>query len=296
MGRQTLLYLRCVWINNRSMRKGWFVLCLLILTPVWSSDQPAAKRPTAPIVLFNGRNLDNFYTYLKTSRYKDPKGVFSVVDGHIRISGEEWGAVTTRDAFRDYHLIVEWKWGGQTFEPRKESARDSGILVHGVGADGAAGGCWLESIEHQIIEGGCGDLILVAGANRPSLTAETRSEGGQLYWRPGGTRVTRDQGRFDWYGRDPQWKDVLGFRGAREVEKPTGEWNRSEVICDGDTITNVVNGVVVNHATNSSHAAGKIQIQSEGAEILVRRVEVRPVDKAVLKRLLKSAPALSLVM
>jgi len=272
------------------MQKAWFVLCLL-LTPVCAADQPDAKQPTAPIVLFNGRNLDNFYTYLKTSRNEDPKGVFRVVDAQIRISGEDWGAVTTKDSFRDYHLIVEWRWGGQTFEPRKRSARDSGILVHGAGADGAAGQCWLESIEHQIIEGGCGDLILVAGANRPSLTVETRMEGGQLYWQPGGTQVTRDQGRFNWYGRDPQWKDVLGFRGAKEVEKPTGEWNRSEVICDGDTITNIVNGVVVNHATNSSHTAGKIQIQSEGAEILVRRVELRPVDKAQVQRLLSKANA-----
>jgi len=275
------------------MNERLSALCLTVILslPVWASDQPNGRQPTGPIILFNGQNLDNFYTYLKTSRYEDPKGVFRVVDGQLRISGEDWGGVTTRDAFRDYHLVVEWKWGGQTFEPRKQSTRDSGILVHGVGADGAAGGCWLESIEHQIIEGGCGDLILVAGANRPSLTAETRSEGNQMYWQPGGTRVTRDQGRFNWYGRDPNWKDVLGFRGARDVEKPVGEWNRSEVICDGDTITNIVNGVVVNHATNSSHTSGKIQIQSEGAEILVRRVELRPVDKAELQRLLRTAAA-----
>lgn len=272
------------------MRKRLFALCLglVFCGPVFAADQTDAKQPSAPVILFNGQNLDNFYTYLKTSRFEDPKGVFSVVDGQIRISGEEWGAITTRDAYRDYHLIVEWKWGGQTFEPRKQSARDSGILVHGVGADGAAGDCWLESIEHQIIEGGCGDIILVAGAHRPSLTVETRSEGGQLYWQPGGTPVTRDQGRFNWYGRDPKWKDVLGFRGAKEVEKPVGEWNRSETICDAATITNIVNGVVVNHGTGSSHRAGKIQIQSEGAEILVRRVELRPVDKEELQRLLKA--------
>ncbi|MFB3906204.1 MAG: DUF1080 domain-containing protein [Acidobacteriota bacterium] len=278
------------------MRKALVVLCAFLSVAIAAAGEPAARQPTAPLALFNGRNLDGFYTYLKTSRFEDPKQVFTVKNGEIRISGEEWGAITTREAFRDYHLIVEWKWGGETFAPRKQSARDSGILVHGVGADGAAGGCWLESIEHQIIEGGCGDLIIVAGANRPSLTAETRSEGRQLYWHPGGTRVTRNEGRINWYGRDPQWKDVLGFRGLREVEKHAGEWNRSEVICDGDTVTNIVNGVVVNRATNSSHAAGKIQIQSEGAEILVRLIELRPVDKAALKRLLQSAPALSLVM
>ncbi|RPI21052.1 MAG: DUF1080 domain-containing protein [Acidobacteria bacterium] len=275
------------------MRKysGSVVLFFLFICPALrASDPPSPKQPTAPLVLFNGKNLDNFYTYLKTSRYEDPKGVFRVVDGQIRISGEDWGAITTRDAFRDYHLIVEWKWGGATFEPRKNAARDSGILVHGVGADGAAGQCWLESIEHQVIEGGCGDIILVAGANRPSLTVEARSgEDRQLYWKPGDKAVTRDQGRFNWFGRDPQWKDVLGFRGRSDVEKPVGEWNRSEVVCDGSSIVNIVNGVVVNHGTNCSHTAGKIQIQSEGAEIIVRRVELRPVDKAEVERLLLRA-------
>ena len=122
-----------------------------------------------------------------------------------------------------------------------------------------------------------GDFIMVGGKNRPSLTAEVR-EGAhnQFYWQEGGKSVTLDKGRFNWYGRDPQWKDELGFRGSQELEKPTGEWNRSEVICDRDTIKNIVNGKVMNYATNSSHTFGKIQLQSEGAEIWIRLVELQP--------------------
>jgi hypothetical protein len=85
-----------------------------------------------------------------------------------------------------------------------------------------------------------------------------------------------ENGRLNWYGRDPEWKDVINFRGRNDVEKPAGEWNRQEIIADGDTLTNVVNGVTVNHATRSSHREGKIQIQSEGAEIFVRKVELQP--------------------
>ena len=69
---------------------------------------------------------------------------------------------------------------------------------------------------------------------------------------------------------------MLGFRGKRDVEKPAGEWNRMEVICDGDPITNIVNGYVVNVGTKSSLTRGKIMFQSEGAEILFRKIEVRP--------------------
>jgi hypothetical protein len=201
-----------------------------------------------------------------------------VRDGVLRISGEEWGGVATRQMYRDYHLIVEWKWGGAAHGDRAAKARDSGILVHGVGEDGAASGVWLESIESQIIEGGAGDLLMVAGKRQPWLTARVRpGKGAELYWDETAKPAARDRGRFNWYGRDPEWKDVLGFRGRQDVEAPTGEWNRQEVICDGDTIRNIVNGKVVNFATDSSHSFGKIQLQSEGAEIWIRRVEIGPV-------------------
>ena len=245
-----------------------------------AAAQDKAITPQDPIRLFNGKNLDNFYTYLRHSKYEDPKKVFTVQNGVIRISGEEWGAITTRKDYRDYHLIVEWKWGGKAWPPRQDKARDSGIMLHSVGPDGAYGGLWMESIECQIIEGGCGDIILVGTTRKPTLTVETRVGGNkELYWHKGGTPVTKDSGRFDWYGRDEAWKDVLGFRGRQDVEKRVGKWNRSEVICDGDSITNLVNGVVVMHGTKASHTAGKIQIQSESSEIFIRKVELRPLKR-----------------
>jgi Domain of Unknown Function (DUF1080) len=139
---------------------------------------------------------------------------------------------------------------------------------------------WMESQECQVIEGGCGDFIMVNGRQKPSLTCETRiGPDRQFYFEKGGKSVTRDTGRYNWWGRDPGWKDVLGFRGSRDVEKPAGEWNRMEVICDGDSITNIVNGYVVNIGTKSSLTKGKIIFQSEGAEIFFRKIEIRPLIK-----------------
>jgi hypothetical protein len=238
-----------------------------------------AIRPKETVQLFNGKNLDGWYTYLHDNHFNDPKGVFTVKDGAIRISGEEWGGLGTRQEYRDYHLIVEWKWGGPAHGNRADRARDSGILVHGVGEDGLAGGQWLESIESQIIEGGAGDLLMVAGKRMPWMTAKIRTNGNAMIWdEQNGVPTTRDRGRFDWYGRDPQWKDVLGFRGREDVEKPTGEWNTQEVICDGGTVKNILNGKLVNSAYDSDHTFGKIMLQSEGAEIWIRRVEIRPLD------------------
>jgi hypothetical protein len=245
--------------------------------PSFARELPVLQTST-PIFQFNGKDLTGFYTYLRDHKYDDPTKVFTVHEGIIRVSGEEFGGLTTRDEFQNYYLVVEWKWGERTFGSRKAKARDSGILLHCVGPDGAAGGNWMQSQECQIIEGGCGDFIMVNGQEKPSLTCETRvGPDKQLYFEKGGNAVTRDSGRFNWWGRDPAWKDVLGFRGSRDVEKPAGEWNRMEVICDGDSIINIVNGYVVNIGTKSSLSKGKIIFQSEGAEILFRKIEIRSI-------------------
>ncbi len=247
--------------------------------PSFARELPTI-RTGEPIFRFNGKDLTGFYPFVRNRGRQDPRGVFSVRDGMIDISGEEFGGLTTQDEFQDYHLITEWKWGDRTWAPRKDKTRDSGILVHCVGEDGAAGGNWMESQECQVIEGGCGDFILVGGKSKPRLTCETRiGPDGQFYFEKGGKPVTRESVRFNWWGRDPAWKDVLGFRGRRDVEKPAGEWNRMEVICDGGSITTILNGFVVNMGTNSSLTKGKILFQSEGAEILFRKIEVRPLAK-----------------
>jgi hypothetical protein len=267
---------------------------LLVLSPVLPVlvALAASITPVHSTKLFNGHDLDGWYVWLQQTKKQDPKAVFTVRDKELRISGEDWGGLTTNAEYRDYHLIVEWRWGGATWGTRKDKARDSGILVHGAGADGAYEGRWLESIESQIIEGGAGDFIVVPGKNKPKLTCDTRELNGQLYWQRGGKGVTRNGGRFNWFGRDPNWTDTLGFRGEHDVEKATGKWNRQEVVCDGNRITNIVNGVIVAHGYDATHTSGKIQIQSEGAEIFFRRVEIRPLKDSVKRWIQRNASTL----
>ncbi|MDD3728640.1 MAG: DUF1080 domain-containing protein, partial [Dysgonamonadaceae bacterium] len=81
----------------------------------------------AKVQLFNGKNLDGWYTFIKDKgRDNDPNKVFTVQNGLIRISGEEYGCITTNDEYENYKLVVEFKWGDATFAPRIEKARDSG--------------------------------------------------------------------------------------------------------------------------------------------------------------------------
>ncbi|WP_422929987.1 3-keto-disaccharide hydrolase [Singulisphaera sp. PoT] len=244
--------------------------------PSFARELPQVKSGE-PILAFNGKDLSGFYVYTHDHHYEDPLKVFTVNDGIIRVSGEEFGGFATREEYSDYHLIAEWRWGDKTWEPRTKAARDSGILLHCVGPDGAAGGHWMESQECQIIEGGCGDLLMVAGKGKPTLSCETVVKADkQLYYSKGGEKVTKNAGRYNWWGRNLKWTDTIGFQDEYGVEKPHGEWNRLEVICKGDTITNIMNGYVVNVGTGSSLTKGKIQFQSEAAEIFFRKIEVRP--------------------
>ena len=83
-------------------------------------------------------------------------------------------------------------------------------------------------------------------------------------------------GRINWYGRDSDWKDVLGFRGKEDVESPDGQWNRMEVLCDGGHIVIYLNGVQVNEGFHSQPSFGKILFQTEMAEIFFRKMELWP--------------------
>jgi len=196
--------------------------------------------PTKTITLFNGKDLTNFYTWLAEHKYEDPHRVFTVVD-------ELDGAPAIRIS-------------GQEF---------------------------------QIIEGGTGDMLILGGHEKvdgprilSSMTAPIRTmplvgSPGKLatYWDEKGTATTMTSGRINWWGRDPEWKDVVNFRGSHDVEKPAGQWNRLEAIVEGDSMVFMVNGVKVNGGTNGNLTAGKLHFQSEGAELYYRKIELHPLKK-----------------
>jgi hypothetical protein len=238
----------------------------------------ANEKKQTKLQLFNGKNLDGWYTYIKDKgKNTDPNKVFTVQNDVIRISGEELGCITTNAEFENYKLTVEFKWGELTYAQRVDKARDSGILLQSIGEDGAFGGIWMHSLECQLIEGGTGDIIVVGdGSKNYSVTCPVASDkqGGSYIYLSSGNPVTVYEGRINWFGRDPDWKDTKGFRGAGDVEKPLGKWNRIECIVKNGDIQILLNGTLVNHAVDSQPRKGKIQIQSEGAEIFVRQVDI----------------------
>ncbi|NQV22950.1 MAG: DUF1080 domain-containing protein [Rhodopirellula sp.] len=262
--------------------------------PAEPPSRETAVSPTdGPIKLFNGRNLKGFYTWIRDSQYSDPQKVFTVHDGMIHISGDGYGGLITNREYRDYHLILEFKWGEKTWGNRVDRARDSGLLLHCWGPDGCYSNTWMASIEAQIIEGGVGDILVLTGSDPgtgqvlpTSLTAEiTKDRDGEKVWKQGGERVTISSGRINWFGRDVDWADSTGFRGKDDVESTFGKWTRMEVIADGGHLLYKVNGVVVNEAFEAKPDFGKLLLQTEQAEMFVRRFELWPIGKAPTDKL-----------
>jgi hypothetical protein len=257
-------------------------------------ESSSAIRPTAPIKLFDGTSIASFETWLVDHHEADPEKVFTVVDQidgapAIRISGKIWGGLLTKEAYRDYRLIAEFRWGGVTWGNRKARSRDSGVLLHARGRMGNTAkdfnGPWLMSHEFQIIEGGVGDLLPVAGFNDsgeqvlPSITVRSRKDrDGESVFDPKGEPQEFNRGRINWWGRSEDWADRLGFRGAQDVESPGLEWTHIEAVVSGNRLQYFVNGKLVNEGTGSSFTEGRIMLQSEGAEIYFRRVDLEPLQ------------------
>jgi hypothetical protein len=122
------------------MRYSNFILLSLALIFV-SSTFPSTERLRKTIKLFNGRDLSGWDTYvgplydtIKKEFAGEPIGlnsdiakVFSVVteDGKpaIRISGENFGGISTQQEFTNYHLRLEFKWGKLKWHPKREAKR-----------------------------------------------------------------------------------------------------------------------------------------------------------------------------
>lgn len=254
--------------------------------------------------LWNGKDLSEWSTWMKRpepssqvpgmsrgadGNYTEPIGsgrdplhVFSVVDADgypaIRISGEVFGELRSNESLKDYHLKLEFKWGEKKWPPRAkpETRRDSGLLYHVHAAPGEGGRTWARSIELQIQEHDVGDLYAIASEISVRCTPRKDSQPPVYDYDPAG-----------------EWKvfSQMPNREGRCVkqpdnEKPNGEWNTVELICLGDDSIHIVNGKVVMrlHAPRRIDGpapvpvtSGPIILQSEGAEIFYRNIEVRPI-------------------
>lgn len=270
------------------MKSLMFTVCVWSFSTLYTFGQ--STRPTGWQSLFNGKDFTGWETYLDRPYTKDdqpkeealglnndPNHVFSVVqeDGKpaLRVSGETFGGINTLADFANYHLRLEFKWGTKKWPPKLDRPRDSGLLYHSVGPHGTPM-LWMESLEFQIQEGDTGDYWGVMNV-LADITAQKNEKGNYVY-RPGVTPVTfQDKtpiGR--WCIKNP------------DSEKPSGQWNVLDLYCLGGTCVHMLNGTVNMTVTNTRHLVdgqavpltkGKIQLQSEGAEVFYRNIQVETI-------------------
>lgn len=278
----------------------WMLLFALGAGFARGAEEPAWRS------LFNGRDLAGWTTWLAKPHAsveltgepkdakgnyaepiganRDPLGVFRVVnvDGRpaIRVSGQIFGELRSAGSFANYHLRLQFKWGEQKWPPRDKATtrRDSGLLYHVHAAPGAEGRTWARSFELQIQEHDVGDLFAVGSLIAVRSTAHPDA--------PGAPPVYVYDPHGDWH----DFSQVPGASGRcvkqPDAELPHGEWNTVELVCLGEDCLHIVNGRVVMrlHAPRRIDGAqptvvtvGPILLQSEGAELFYRDIEIRSI-------------------
>lgn len=214
---------------------------------------------------------------------KNEANVFSVLmqEGEpvLRISGEIYGCVFTKQDFTNYHLKLKVKWGTKKWIPRLDEPLDSGILYNSQGECGVDyWRSWMLSQEFQVSEGqrgnAMGDFWCIANSTADIKAAYNKTKD-TLRYNPAAAAVTMGRGG-------------PGFcQAAANYEAPNGQWNELELINVNGRSVHIVNGHVVLAVNNSAAVVngqrqplthGKIQLQSEAAEVFYKDILIKPLD------------------
>ncbi len=126
--------------------------------------------------------------------------------------------------------------------PADSRPGNSGVLVRVLEPDKV----WPKCVEAQLMHQHAGDIFTIGGF---PLTGD----------------ADRSRGRYT-------------AKAHESNEKPQGEWNVYEITLRGEELTLKVNGVVQNEAKGVEVVPGYIALQSEGAPIEFRRVELTPLE------------------
>jgi len=158
-------------------------------------------------------------------------------DGVVATKGSPVGFLATTASYENYRLHAEWRWNGKP--------GNGGVLVHI--SSGPKDRAWPLSIQIQTKNKSVGDLLPMAGASfaEPLTSAP---------------------------GASPQIKAHV----AADSEKPVGEWNVCDILCQDGTIEVTINGVRQNKITQATPRTGHVGFQLEGTPFELRHVTLTP--------------------
>jgi hypothetical protein len=206
------------------------------------ADLVSAAEPGRFRELFNGKDLTG---WVNVNTAPD---TWSVKDGLLICKGRPIGVMRSDKQYENFILHIEWM--------HLEPGGNSGVFVwsEGVPADGKPlpKGC-----EVQMLELDWPNLNREKdGTPRPLAYVH-----GELFG-ANGLKVTPD---------NPRGSRSMSFENRC---KPRGEWNTYDVVCVDGVIKLSVNGKFVNGVSQSSVKKGYLCLESEGAEIHFRNIQI----------------------
>ena len=222
------------------------LVSILILLP--ASVLQAADAPGGEIDMFNPPPECSKKVVWKTFHEEpqaDPAKIWKFTDGVMVCRGTPNGYLYTESDYTNFVLRLEWRW------PTDKKPGNGGVLLRMTGPNKI----WPKSLEAQINTGGAGDFWGLNGYQLTGPAERTQSV------------------------EHPQLGKLTNVKKTQDLEKPAGEWNRYEIVADGDAVTLSINGQVVNRATGCDVTPGKICLTAEGDEIHFRKVRLTPIEK-----------------
>lgn len=187
--------------------------------------------------LFNGRDFTGWE--FVTNPATDIQTVCKILpEGVIAATGRPIGFIASKTSYENYRFHAEWRWS--------DKAGNGGILIHI--SSGPKDRAWPLSLQIQTKHKNAGDLLPMAGATfAEPLTTE-----------PG--------------AKTP----IKARTGSVDTEKPVGEWNSCDIVCENATVEVSINGVLQNKVTNVTPRTGRVGFQFEGTAFQIRHVTLTP--------------------
>jgi hypothetical protein len=227
-------------------------LLLLACAPAARAQAPLPEpiTPTATTALFDGQSLEGWFADVpERDTHPDAPASFVVRDGLLVSLGEPRGHLLTEASYRDYRLVVEYRFPG---EPG-----NCGVLIHASRLR-ALYAMFPQSIEVQMQSGEAGDFWCIEeDIAVPDMEARRPREDGA-----------------EWGGSEGDARRILNL--TDDSEKPLGEWNTMVIETRGSDLSVWVNGDLVNRGSGASTDHGRIALQAEGAEVEFRKIEIGP--------------------
>jgi hypothetical protein len=222
---------------------------VVVLCAVLAACAGGPEAPT-PMSLFNGQDLAGWHADVpEADQNPDAAPSFVAENGMLVSKGKPGGHLITDASFRDYRLVVEYRWPA---EPG-----NCGVLVH-ASTPRRLYGMFPQSIECQLHHGNAGDFWCI-GEDIAVPDMEAR-RGPKENWGVDGKKARRIQNLTD------------------DSEHPVGEWNTMVIECRGKAIDIWVNDDHVNHGVDCTADHGQIAIQAEGVPCEFRKLELTPLQ------------------